>query len=179
MSQYPGARTVLESELNTVAVGSRHTRERVCCALCSSTMEVDSGSNPRGGVAGKQPLRAPLSSQRMTANWLRRIGSAIDLPTTAFTVELLQMIETKLTEQGHDSRNVQVVSKDGTPKSRISLQDEKGEFLVIEPKEEGELDDQQPSDSGLAHGNQKEPEGPGEIGVLALLCRNLRGRVGP
>lgn len=56
------------------------------------------------------------------------------------------------------------MSKDRTPKSRISLRDEKREFLVIEPKEEGELDDQHSSDSGPAHGDQEEPEGPGEIG---------------
>ena len=122
-------------------------------------MSVEGGTNPRSGAAAKRPVRAPLNSRRMTADCLKRIGSAIDLPTAASTVELLQMIDAKLTDQGHDSQNVQVVLEDGTPKSRISLQDEKGEFLVIEPEEEGETDNQQSNGHGSVRNDHRESEG--------------------
>lgn len=83
------------------------------------------------GATEGRPVRAPWNSRRITAEQLRRVGRAMDVPTTASTDEVRVMIEAKLTELGREPRNVQILLE---PSSKISLQDESGEFLVVEPE---------------------------------------------
>ena len=42
----------------------------------------------------------------------------------------------KVTEQGHEPRNVQVVMEEGTLQGRITLQDEEGDSVQEQPAEE-------------------------------------------
>ena len=82
--------------------------------------------------------RLPLNSTRLTGQCVKRIGHALGVPTGAATAEVLQMVETKLAEEGHEPRNVLIVLDAPTPDSRIVLEDDSGQFLEIEPDEEQE-----------------------------------------
>ena len=53
--------------------------------------------------------RLPLNSRRMTVDHLCWLVSEFDVPTSASSNELCQMINGKLEEQGKDIMNVQVV----------------------------------------------------------------------
>ena len=85
-----------------------------------------SGEIPRGKLL-------PLNSRRLTTVQLKKIAEGLGLPTTGSADEIRQLIEGKL-EEGHDVHNVQVVMNEATNISgSLSLMDEEGVFLGIEP----------------------------------------------
>ena len=79
----------------------------------------------------------PLNSKRLTAEYLKRLARALDVPTTAAGDEIRQMVEGKLVDKGREPRNAQVVLRGATPQSAFALQDEEGEFLIVEAGESG------------------------------------------
>ena len=77
---------------------------------------------PQGGL----PL--PLNSKRLTAGHLKRIAKALGLPTMAAGDEIRQMIDGKLSGDGQEPWNMQVIFDGSTPGVVSLLQDEEGEF---------------------------------------------------
>ena len=74
------------------------------------------------------PVRLPLNSRRLTAAQIKRLGRALDLPTSASVEEVRQMIDGKLETLERHPNDVQVViESSGT----MALHDEGGEFLQI------------------------------------------------
>jgi len=76
-------------------------------------------------------MRLPLNSRRLTASQLKRVGSALGLPTAASTDEVRQMIEGELLRKGHEPSCVQIVFE---PSGVMALHDEDGEFIRKEPE---------------------------------------------
>ena len=74
---------------------------------------------------GSQTL--PLNSRRLTAARLRQLARGMDLPTTATIEDLRQIIDGKVTEMGHEPRNVQVQLHP----DRLELLDLEGPFLNV------------------------------------------------
>ena len=77
----------------------------------------------------------PLNSRRLTANHVKRMARALGVPTTAAGEDIRQMVEGKITETGHEPRNVQVQLAGSTPDCAFSLLDDEGEFLVVEAEQ--------------------------------------------
>ena len=95
-------------------------------------METDGTGGSSEGSGNEGPrVRLPLNSKRLKRSQLECLAKALDLPTSASSDELRQPIDDKLTDQGKEARNVQVVSDDATPASRFALEDEEGEFLEV------------------------------------------------
>ena len=80
-------------------------------------------------------LPIPLNSRRLTANHVKRMARALGVPTTAAGEDIRQMVEGKITETGHEPRNVQVQLDGSTPDCAFSLLDDEGEFLVVEAEQ--------------------------------------------
>ena len=94
-------------------------------------------------VARACGLIVPLNSKRFTVTHLRIIAKAMDLPTTASTDEVHQVVEGALSYRGKEPQNIQVaIGKDGV----ITLQDEDGPFLTIE-EPEGQIESVEADDS--------------------------------
>ena len=109
-------------------------------------METDGTGGSSEGSGNEGPrVRLPLNSKRLKRSQLERLAKALDLPTSASGDELRQLIDGKLTDQGKEARNVQVVSDDATPASRFALEDEEGEFLEV------------PADSGGGSAGDSQP----------------------
>ena len=106
------------------------------------------------GEESVTPVRLPLNSKRLTVSHLRRLASEVGVPTDASADELRQMIDGKLTEDGRDALNIQVVLLSVDPSSEFSLEDEGGKFLTVpaavweaeEDNEQRESEDEQPTD---------------------------------
>ncbi len=60
----------------------------------------------------------PLNSRRLNAGHLQLLAETLGLPTGMSTEELRQVIDGKLTDMEHDSRNVQVVIQ-GTARTEL------------------------------------------------------------
>ena len=80
-------------------------------------------------------LPIPLNSKRLSAAHLKRLATAMELPTEAVGDEVRQMIEGRLIAQGREPRNVQVVLG-ATPTEAFCLQDAEGTFLNVEEEEQ-------------------------------------------
>ena len=130
----------------------------------------------------REPIRAPLNSRWLTGKCLKLIATALKLPAGAPNSDLLVMIEAKVTEQGHEPGNVQVVMEEGTLQGRITLQDEEGEFLDVEPLKPDSVQEQ-PAEEDSDSSGSSDSSGPGlqrpgrvvqvEGEELALLRRDL------
>ena len=95
----------------------------------------ESGSGEERGRRKHAPsMRMPLNSKRLKAGHLRRLAAALGVPTAASADELRQMIDGKLTEEGKEVRNVQVVLGGADPTSEFALEDEEGRFLIVLPR---------------------------------------------
>ena len=103
------------------------------------------------------PVHLPLKPKRLTVCHLRWLTSEVGVPTGASADELRQIIDGKLTEDGKDTPNIQVLPSID-PNSEFSLEDECGKFLTVsaavwvteEDYERRESGDEQPTeDSGL------------------------------
>ena len=115
-------------------------------------------------------FRLPLNSRRLTGATIKRIAQALDVPITASTAEILQMVEAKLSDVGREPRNVQVLLGGAEPGSRLALEDETGTFLEIPPEEPpGPDEDVEGGAEGGAEDGAEEPRdgtGPGELETL-------------
>ena len=89
------------------------------------------------GTSERQRLRLPipLNSKRLMAAHLRRLATAVGVPTTAAGDEVRTMVEGKMAELGREPKNVQVVLG-ATPLDAFSLLDADGPFLTVEAEEE-------------------------------------------
>ena len=69
----------------------------------------------------------PLNSRRITTGQMRALAAGLELPTNASREDLAQMLCGKLTEEGRQSSNVQLVVGD----RQLRLRDENGVFLEV------------------------------------------------
>ena len=88
-----------------------------------------SGSSPNMAVK----RRMPLNSRRVTRSQLRAVAEELGLPTRAIGEDLAQIVSGKLTEEGRDSKSVQVVLSDNQ-----ELADVDGMFLTVAFEEAAE-----------------------------------------
>ena len=103
---------------------------------------------PRGKVL-------PLNSKRLKTTQLQRLARALSLPTSASGDELRLMIDGKLGEMEKEPRNVQVViSEAERGAERLSLWDDDGSFLDVDPE------------SPDGDGSEKETESAATVGEL-------------
>ena len=76
----------------------------------------------------------PLNSRRVTRSQLRAVAEKLGLPTSATGEDLAQIVSGKLTEEGRDPKNVQIVLSD----DQLQLEDVDGVFLTVTLEEEAE-----------------------------------------
>ena len=81
----------------------------------------------------------PLNSRRLTAAMVRRLASALDIPTTGTAEDVRQLLDAKLTERGHEPMKVQVVVCTGADGVTLCLEDVEGTFLEVRPEKRGSL----------------------------------------
>ena len=84
------------------------------------------------GGATKQ---LPLNSKRLTANNVKRIARALDVPSEATLDEVRLLIEGKVQELGHEPRNTQVMVEETERGTKLTLLDHGGVFVTVEPQE--------------------------------------------
>ena len=97
-----------------------------------------SDSESRLGMAA---IRLPLNSRRLTVNHLRYLAAELEVPTSASTDKIRQMIDGKLAESGKDVMNVQAVLVSAQPTCEFYLEDADGKFLTVPEAElEGDED---------------------------------------
>ena len=78
--------------------------------------------------------RMPLNSCRVTRSQLRAVAEELGLPTSATGEDLALMVSGRLTEEGRDSKSVQVVLSD----NQLQLADVGGVFLTVAFEEAAE-----------------------------------------
>lgn len=105
-------------------------------------------------VAGARP-RVRLNLRRLTTHHLKRLGRVLGPPAAAVANKLRQMIEGKLTGNGREPRNVQVVLDDVGSKSGMSLENEGGVFLQISVEEISDWEEQ----DGNSEESEREEDG--------------------
>ena len=81
---------------------------------------------PRGG-------HVPLNSKRLTAAYLRRLAGALEIPTSASSEELRQLIAGKLEEMEREPMNVQVGLRKTDRGVHLTLRDVDGIILEVDP----------------------------------------------
>lgn len=97
---------------------------------------IDEGVDPEGdeGRGGSTRLRTvTLNSKRLTASRLKQLAGALGIPRAASSEDLRAMIEGKLTDDGRDPLRIQVVLRTVERGVHMTLQDEMGVFMEIEP----------------------------------------------
>eukprot|EP00731_Ephydatia_muelleri_P029828 Em0021g351a len=119
-------------------------------------MTEDQAAVPRGSTI------LSLNSRRLTTTHIRQLAVALEIPTRASAADILRMIEGKITEDGRDPFNVQVVVKEGEDGGiLLQLQDAEGVFLEADPPmEEEETEDvpQQEAAEQRENAEQEEDE---------------------
>ena len=75
-------------------------------------------------------MRLPLNSTCITAGQLRRLGLVLGISVSSSINNQRLMVEGKLSDDGHDSCNVQVVFVEYLSEAVFVLWDEDGEFLT-------------------------------------------------
>ncbi len=129
-------------------------------------MELGEGEGVEGASGGHRTrLPIPLNSKRLTAAHLKRLATALDVPTTAAGDEVRQMVEGKLTDQGREPRNVQVVLGT-TPLDAFVLQDADGTFLTVDAEE---APDEESQESDL---ESEDPDG--DVRALRTELETMR-----
>ena len=97
----------------------------------------------------------PFNSKRLTAEQIKRVTRALDVPTEAAATEVRVMIEGNLRELGREPANVQVLMST----SGMSLLDEGEEFMVIPVDHDGEdRPEEQESEGSSQDGSGNEAE---------------------
>ena len=122
-------------------------------------------------------LLIPLNSKRLTAAHLKRLATALDIPTTAAGDEVRQMVEGKLGEQGREPRNVQVVLG-AMPRDSFSLRDAEGTFLTVDAEEEARAEDAPEPSNSESEGSGGELDGlRAELLTVKAENKELRQQV--
>ena len=111
------------------------------------TDDAGAGDSDLAARRGPAVQTLPLNSRRLTAALLRQLAGGLGVPTTAPQGDLLTMIESKLTEEDRDPLHTQLLLHDVAGGVCISLRDESGVFLEIQPPERDS-----PPASGLSEG---------------------------
>ena len=93
-----------------------------------------SGVGETGDRAHVAHVHVPLNSRRLTAGQLRRLAMALEVPSSGNPADTRLIIEGKLAEMGRQPRNVQVVLEGGSPTAGLSLRDETGIFVTVDPE---------------------------------------------
>ena len=127
---------------------------------------VDSTGGQRGSV---RPVT--LNSRRLMAQRLRQLAGGFGVPSSASPEDLRAMIEGKLTEGGRDPLQTQVVLRTEERGVHMTLQDEDGVFLVIEPLP---IEDPPPDDPEDADGGEGEAPEPAVVGELRVEVERLK-----
>ena len=103
----------------------------------------ESGETDGSDHAGSPPIEGelprgkllPLNSRRLTTVQLKKIAEGLRLPTAGSTDEIRQLIEGKLEEE----HNVQAAVDEATTVNvTLSLVDDEGVFLEVEPFQRGQ-----------------------------------------
>ena len=84
-----------------------------------------------GGRGSAHPVT--LNSRRLTTRRLRQLAGGLGVPSSVPPEDLRAMIEGELTEGGRDPLRTQVVLRTEERGVYMTLQDEAGVFLEIEP----------------------------------------------
>jgi len=108
---------------------STKRHQKVCELIDTRQAMAEQSSEGIGEPRGKA---LPLNSKCLTTAQLQRIARGLEVHTTARGDELHQMVEGKLTEMGKEPRNVQVIISGA---KRLSLRDDNGIFLEVDPEE--------------------------------------------
>ena len=122
-----------------------------------------------GSESERRVQTLPLNSRRLTASVLRQLAGGLGVPTTATQADLRPMIEGELTGRGRDPLHVQVVLRQVARGAYLSLQDETGVFVEVEPPEPEE-----PLPFSTAGDNSESEEDSGESEVVARLQEEVR-----
>ena len=80
---------------------------------------------------GRTHMRLPLNLTRITAGQLRRLGLALGITISGSINDQRLVVEDKLSDEGHDPCNIQVVFEGYSSEAAFVLCDEKGEFLTV------------------------------------------------
>ena len=128
-------------------------------------------SHEGGGASGTRehpaPLHnvVPLNSKRLMTVLLKQLAGVLEVPTTASSDDLRQLITGKLEELGREPMNVQVTLQSTAHGTHLTLRDAEGEFLDAEPQEKESSSEEEAEKSG---------EGSGSAGDVESLQRELR-----
>ena len=133
--------------------------------VVDNTQAVGSRGNLRTHV------HVALNSARLAASQLHSLGEVLSLPTTGSVGDLPLMIEGKITELGHDPRNVQVALSRNKDGRSFTLSDHEGVFLTVNPEGEEECGDS--SEGTCYHELPHSPEPTEEASELEIM-RNER-----
>ena len=93
-----------------------------------------SGVGETGDRAHVAHVHVPLNSRRLTAGQLRRLTMALEVPSSGSPADTRLIIESKLADMGRQPWNVQVVLEGGSPMAALSLRDETGIFVTVDPE---------------------------------------------
>ena len=105
-------------------------------------------------------IRLTLNSQCCIVSQLKCVEAALELLTAALTDKVRQMIEGKLSSDGHEPSGVQVIFE---PSGVMDLHDEEGEFVRKEPDDAAETE---------THAEESEPQtSGGKWRSSVMLCR--------
>ena len=116
-------------------------------------MAEDQVAVPRGSTI------LSLNSRRLTTTHIRQLAVALEIPTRASAADILRMIEGKITEDGRDPFNVQVVVKEGEDGGiLLQLQDAEGVFLEADPPMEEEETEDAPQQEAAEQRENAEQE---------------------
>ncbi|KAL5503167.1 hypothetical protein EMCRGX_G010075 [Ephydatia muelleri] len=116
-------------------------------------MAEDQAAVPRGSTI------LSLNSRRLTTTHIRQLAVALEIPTRASAADILRMIEGKITEDGRDPFNVQVVVKEGEDGGiLLQLQDAEGVFLEADPPMEEEETEDAPQQEAAEQRENAEQE---------------------
>ncbi|KAL5481622.1 hypothetical protein EMCRGX_G021819 [Ephydatia muelleri] len=116
-------------------------------------MAEDQAAVPRGSTI------LSLNSRRLTTAHIRQLAVALEIPTRASAADILRMIEGKITEDGRDPFNVQVVVKEGEDGGiLLQLQDAEGVFLEADPPMEEEETEDAPQQEAAEQRENAEQE---------------------
>ena len=106
--------------------------ERMALPLDTSTTP---GASLSDGVTEPRGKVLPLNSKRLKTVQLQRLARALSIPTSASGDELRQLIDGKLEGMEREPRNVQVVISEAEHGAeRLSLWDDDGAFLEVDPE---------------------------------------------
>ena len=118
-------------------------------------MSEDVHVQPSGSGHDWPRVPLPFNSKRLTAEQIKRVARALDVPTEVAATEVRLMIEGKLRELGREPANVQVL----VSASGLSLLDEGEEFMVIPVDHDGEdQHEEQESEGSSQDGSGSEAE---------------------